>query len=152
MITVKSVGVDDIEDAMKIGLKFWSETPIYSKYEWDTKSSYSFLEDVALDNDDACMYLAYRDGKAIGLIIGEVIKFYFSKARFLQDMFIYVLPEERGSKAAYLLMNEYFKFGEEKEVDEVFFEVSAGIDNEKSISFLEKFGFKTMAHGMVLEN
>jgi len=152
MITVKSAGIDDIEDAMKIGLKFWSETPTYNKYDWHAEDAYDFIEDVVLYNDNACMYVAHRDGKAIGLIIGEIITTYFAQARFLQGILIYVAPEYRGGRAACLLMNKYLKFGEEKEVDEVFFEIAAGINDEKGVSFLKKFGFNTFGQDMILEN
>ena len=97
------------------------------------------------------MYIAYIKEEPVGLIIGEIVDFYFSEAKFLKDMFIYVRPEHRGGKSAYLLMKEYLKFGKIKKVDDIFFQVSAGIDNEKSVEFLGKFGFKTMSYGLIKE-
>ena len=151
MVNVYSVDNDELlVEALRVGFRFWEETPIFNKYKWDSEEAYNFVRSVS-SSDNGCIFLAYIKDEPVGLLIGEVVDFYFSKAKFLKDMFIYVLPEHRGSKAAYLLMKEYIKFGESKNVDDMFFQVSAGIDNEKSIEFLGKFGFKVMSYGLIKE-
>ena len=151
MVKVSSVDNDKLlVDAMRVGFQFWEETPVFNKYEWNSEKAFKFAKDV-IENDNACMFIAYNDSEPIGLVIGEIVDFYFSEAKFLKDMFIYVRPEHRGGKSAYLLMKEYLKFGKIKKVDDIFFQVSAGIDNEKSVEFLGKFGFKTMSYGLIKE-
>ena len=151
MVNIYSVDSEKLlVDAMRVGFQFWEETPVFNKYEWNSEKAFEFAQHV-VDNDNACMYIAYIKEEPVGLIIGEIVDFYFSKAKFLKDMFIYVRPEHRGGKAAYLLMKEYLKFGEKKNVDDTFFQVSAGIDNEKSVEFLGKFGFTVMSYGLIKE-
>tara|TARA_R110002012_G_scaffold7562_5_gene35269 strand:- start:5974 stop:6435 length:462 start_codon:yes stop_codon:yes gene_type:complete len=151
MINVYSLNSDKlIVDALRLGFRFWEETPIFNKYKWNSEKAYEFLSSIS-NNDNSCGYIAYIKEEPVGLVLGEVVDFYFSEAKFLEDKFIYILPEHRGSKAAYLLMKEYIKFGESKKVDDIFFQVSAGIDNEKSIKFLSKFGFNVMAYGLIKE-
>ena len=150
MIKVKSAEIGDIQDVIAVGHEFWKETPVFNQYPWDLDETIMFLNHI-IANEDGCVYIAYKDLDPVGLVIGEVSKFYFSKARFLKDLFIYILPAARGSMAAYLLMKEYLKFGKKKDVEDIFFQVSAGIDNDKSLSFLKKFGFNEISYGLILE-
>lgn len=151
MVEIQSVSNDKLlVDALRVGFQFWEETPVFNKYEWNSQKAFEFAKDV-MESENACMYIAYSNNEPVGLIIGEIVDFYFSKAKFLKDMFIYVKPEHRGGKSAYLLMKEFLKFGKSKNVDDIFFQVSAGIDNEKSVEFLGKFGFKVMSYGLIKE-
>ena len=99
---IRELDRDELVDALKMGFGFWTETPVYNKYEWDNESCYNLLIDT-IENDNMCGYLVYDDDLICGMILGYVNKLYFSKEKCLYENLLYVIPEKRGSSAAYNL-------------------------------------------------
>jgi len=146
-LDIRELDRDELVDALKMGFGFWTETPVYNKYEWDNESCYNLLIDT-IENDNMCGYLVYDDDLICGMILGYVNKLYFSKEKCLYENLLYVIPEKRGSSAAYKLVKSWEKFGQDKGARDVWAGVSTGINSKKAKAFYNKLGFEDISYGM----
>ena len=138
---------DNIVDAMKMGFGFWTETPVYNKYEWDNDSVYTLFKE-AIDDNSKCGYLAYDDDVICGMILGFLDKLYFSKDICLYENLLYVIPEKRGSSAAYKLVKAWEKFGKDNGARDIWAGVSSGIKSDKAKSFYNRLGYEDISYGL----
>ena len=70
--------------------------------------------------------VAMRDGRPVGLLIGFVSPHWFSDALGAWDRLVYVRPEARGSRAAYVLYGAFREWARAKGAADLWPGVSTG--------------------------
>lgn len=92
--------------------------------------------------DTDCILLAERDdGAVVGMLAGYVMDFFFCNGYVAQDRVYYVLPEYRGSSAAFKLILAFRRWAENKRVVELCINMSVAIDMERFNKFMTHLGF-----------
>ncbi len=95
--------------------------------------------------------IAERDGVPIGAVAAYTLPCHFSDGFVAFDLFVYVEPEHRGGKAAFLLIDSYEKWAKQHDVIEICLGVSTGIHPEKTGSFYERLGYEKVGCNFVKE-
>ena len=141
MITVKNVEINEIEDAILLCRKFWEETPIFSRYKWDSQKTFDVIEDSIIE-DDSCIYIAFEGSTPVGIIRGSVEAGLFTQDKWLYADLVYVVADKRGSSIGKKLVNKWVEFGVDKDIVDMWFSVNSGIDMNKSVEFFKSMDFQ----------
>jgi GNAT superfamily N-acetyltransferase len=145
-MVIKEFTRDNLVDALKLGFGFWTETPVFVKYEWDDDEAYNFIINT-IEEYSRCGYIAYEDERPIGFMVGFIGDQYFTKTKCLYEEFLYVIPEKRGSMAAYRLVRKWEQFGIDNGIKDMWFNISTGINSEKSMKFIMGLGYEPISAG-----
>jgi hypothetical protein len=100
----------------------------------------AFLSFAMKDAEHALLVYEGRDGRLAGLMAGYVSAHFFSLEKSAYDLFIFVLPERRGSLVAYRLWSAFKQFAERSNARTMCFATIAGIAPERTAKFFTGLG------------
>lgn len=106
------------------------------------------LFEATLQNKDQCCFLLWKNGKCVGLFAGMAISHFFTDDVYASDLMFYVIPEQRKTRAALLLVRAFERWAAMRNCVEVSVGISTGVDTEKVAKFYEKLGYKRNAIGL----
>ncbi len=102
--------------------------------------------------ESSCILLVERkDASIVGMLAGYVSEFFFCDSKVAQDRVYYVLPEFRGSPAAFKLILAFRRWAESKRADELSINMSVGIDMERFNKFMGHLGFNCCGSNFALQ-
>lgn len=144
MYTVEHAKILDIPELLEIAVQFWNESPTYSQRPMDTATVKTHLQTLIIYPSQGCV-LVCRDetGKILGGFVGGLTREWFSATSLMAfDYCIFVSSINRGSKAAYMLVNAFIEWAKEQGATWIQCGTATKINTEKTISFYKKFGFE----------
>ncbi len=103
---------------------------------------------------DSCCFVAEdTDGQLIGVFIGCVEEYFFSRSLMAHSILIYVHPKWRGSSAAVKFIHAFRKWALNRKALELCVGVASGVTIGRTDRFLRRLGFKVTGgnYSMVLE-
>ena len=115
----------------------FAEWPIYDE-------QLQHLVQSLIDHEDGACLVAERDGKIVGVMLGLVQEFFFSRERMATELLLYVVPEDRGSWAAVRLAHRFIQWADATDAVEIQAGVSAGIANKDAERFYSALGFASL--------
>tara|TARA_R100001594_G_scaffold143333_1_gene191180 strand:- start:2027 stop:2476 length:450 start_codon:yes stop_codon:yes gene_type:complete len=138
---IRFIQEKDIDDVLNLGKKLHKESPIFNVYKWNEEKARKFIIDIIYD-DNQCGILAFDDNLDLsGMILGYIDSFYFSKEISLQEHFIYIEKEKRGTKMVFKLLKEWVEWGKSKNAIDVWLKSTTGINRDKTSKLFNKLGF-----------
>tara|TARA_Y100001973_G_C5136578_1_gene300655 strand:+ start:273 stop:713 length:441 start_codon:yes stop_codon:yes gene_type:complete len=96
------------------------------------------------------VFLTHNDKEITGSVGGLTGTDWWSDKPFLGDLWFYVKPEHRKSRAAFMLMKEFLKVGKTSNMSTRVGHIFSG-DIERKDSFYEHFGFKKAGSVYLME-
>tara|TARA_E500000305_G_C3977431_1_gene215033 strand:+ start:334 stop:780 length:447 start_codon:yes stop_codon:yes gene_type:complete len=138
---IKFIEEKDIDDVLNLGKEFHNESSIFNVYKWDENKSRNFISKI-IKNKDKCGILAYNGDELVGMILGSIQTFYFSNEKSLDEYFIYIKKEKRGTKLVFKLLTEWVEWGKQFNVSDVWLKSTTGIKSKKTNKLFERLGFK----------
>lgn len=109
---------------------------------------------IGKESDFACMYR--KGDRIVGGFVASLGQFLFSRTLVGMENGIYIEPEHRGGRAAFLMYNEFVKWCDKMGAEpfvEIYF--SDAESNQRTYNFFTKVGmvecgkiFRSKAHGM----
>jgi ribosomal protein S18 acetylase RimI-like enzyme len=153
-IQIKKATIDDLQDIQKLNIILFKKE--YEKYDksldlkWTFgKQGTQFFKD-KLTKSENCGFIAIRNGKIIGYIVGGICKAEtyrnMPKTAELDNMF--VLKEFRNKGIGKKLYHDFLKWCKSKNVEII--RVQASSLNKEAINFYRKNGFKD--YTLILES
>lgn len=121
-----------------------------SRYR-DSKLSIEKVErlfDDTLQNKNQCCFLLWKKGECIGLFAGIAVAHYFTNDVYASDLMFYVVPKERKTRAALLLVRAFERWAAMLNCVEISVGISTDVETEKVARFYEKLGYKRNAIGL----
>ena len=89
-----------------------------------------------------CILLAENNqGELVGMLAGYMVDFFFCDGNVVQDRVYYVLPEHRGSSAAFKLILAFRRWAESKGASELSINMSVAIDMPRFNKLMNHLGF-----------
>lgn len=133
---------EDTQSIMLLGQQMMAESR-FSDYAFNPeKTRKLILRMIERQPDTDCILLAERDdGTIVGMLAGYVMDFFFCDGYVAQDRVYYVIPECRGSSAAFKLILAFRRWAESKHVTELSINMSVAIDMERFNKFMTHLGF-----------
>ncbi|ARB11249.1 hypothetical protein [Marinomonas phage CPP1m] len=91
--------------------------------------------------DTSVILTCFKGKEPIGLLWGHMSKLPWSETPLAFDSILYVLPENRGSRAGLLLMEAWEDWAKEKGAAAVQISIASGIKEEATKRFFGKLGY-----------
>ena len=132
---------NDIEAGMALGRRLHAESE-FAFLPFDEAKVLGLLRHITGDPEQYCVYVVEHEHRLIGLLIGQVMEYFFCRERLCDDLLLFVERDQRGSFAALALVRAYLDWSREKGVREARIATSTGIDIDRTGAFLEGLGFR----------
>lgn len=139
-IEVRKATIFDVPDIVAVGKMMHEETS-FSDVEWSPNRAQQFI-DLSVRDKSFCSFVAETDGKIMGLMVAEVVPYFFSNELRVCDHLWYVTKEYRGSSVGVKLLNKLLQFARDKGVKTVYSGVSTALDAEQTGALLENIGYQ----------
>ena len=136
----------DIAQVIDLAMTFHRESD-FADMDFD---SLIFAETVAhcVLSESACAYVVKKREKQgesiIGFIGASVERCNFGRDFISYDQALYVDPRHRGVHgylAAQLLLKAYIRWAQRKNAKRIFYNITAGINNQRAIDVIKRAGF-----------
>lgn len=137
---VRQATMLDLINLAPLGIEYAQEAKGHGSFEFDLETALRNAGTTLL-GDTGCIQLVHSGSSLAGFLWGHASSLPWSKSILAYDTILYVKPEHRGSKAAYLLMKAWEEWAKSKGAAEVQISIASGIHEEKSISFFKKLGY-----------
>lgn len=90
--------------------------------------------------------LVEQDDRVIGMFIGSISEYYFSKGKIASDMLLYMHPDYRKGTAPVRMVKAFMKWAKDHNALEVCMGVTAGINNEAVYKLYGLLGMEHVGH------
>ena len=140
-MNLRHATVNDIEAGLALGRRMHEESEL-AFLPFDPDKLRGFLHHIARDPDHYCAYVVEHRGRLAGLLVGQVMEYFFCRERLCDDMLLFVERDQRGSVAALALVRAYLDWARDKGAREARVAISTGIDIDRTGAFLERQGFR----------
>ncbi len=101
------------------------------------------FDDSLLFPEDSLCLVAELDGELIGHFYGRIQTYYFCNEKMATDLWVYVSPEHRGTKAATGFIKRFNTWAEGKGAREIMISPSTGIQTDRTVAWLNHLDFET---------
>lgn len=125
-----------------------AEAPRYNQHPLSMEKIES-LGELTQEDPNFFLLVAENDGCIVGYLAGAITPSHFSDITQACSISLYVAPERRGSRAAYMLLRALAEVGAGLGATEACISVSSGICVEQTVRLAEKLGFVNYGHSLV---
>jgi GNAT superfamily N-acetyltransferase len=142
MTAARFASVDDVPRILEILAKMHAESR-YAEWPIDPDKLQQLVHGL-IDHEDGACLVAQDSGEIIGVMLGLVTEFFFSRERMATELLLYVVPGKRGSWAAVRLAHRFIEWAGATDAVEIQAGVSAGIANKDAERFYSSLGFASL--------
>ena len=141
MIKIRRATQEELPVLLDMAEAMHAESPRYRDIPLSEGKLQSILQRMHDHPTLGALLVAEKEGAVVGMMWGYVDEFFFSEEKYATDILLYVLPEQRGTRAAWRLVKAFEDWAEN--VGALFIQpgVSTGIDNEGYARFYERMGY-----------
>jgi L-amino acid N-acyltransferase YncA len=125
-----------------------AEAPRYRQHQLSA-AKIEHLGALTQDHPDFFLYVVEHQAAIIGYIVGAVVEAHFSELRQACSISLFVHPDWRGTRAAYLLLKQLGETGSRLGAREATLSVSSGICVEQTVRLAEALGYVNFGHTLV---
>ena len=137
---VRHATANDIEAGIELGRRMHEES-VFAFLPFDVAKVRRLLRHIAGDPEHYCVYVVEHDKHLIGLLVAQVMEYFFCRELLCDDLLLFVERDQRGSAAALALVRAYLDWSRQMGAREARIAISTGIDIDKTGAFLERLGF-----------
>lgn len=142
MYTVEQASILEIPELLEIAVQFWNESPTYKQRPLDINKVRAHLQSLILYPSTGCLFVCKDEhGQILGGFAGGIQAEWFGHSVMSFDYCLFVRPESRGSRAAYLLIKQFIAWSQEQGADWIQCGTATKINTDRTIKFYEKMGF-----------
>ena len=95
------------------------------------------------------VFIAVKDGAPVGMLVGQLTQQWYSEDLFAIEKIFFVAPEHRGSRAAYMLVREFFQWGCDSHAKHITAGIASG-SGEAGARLYQKFGMKCLGSNFAI--
>ena len=140
-MNLRCATADDFEDGMELGRRMHEESE-FAFLPFDREKVRAFLRHIAANPRHYCAFVVEHEGRLVGLLVGQVMEYFFCRELLCDDILLFVERDQRGSLAALALVRAYLEWSRSKGAREARVAVSTGIDIDRTGAFLQRLGFR----------
>lgn len=131
----------DIEAGMELGRRMHEESE-FAFLPFDPVKVRRLLHHIASNPEHYCVYVVEHEERLIGLLVGQVMEYFFCRELLCDEVLLFVERDQRGSVAALALVRAYLEWSRSKGAREARVAVSTGVDIDRTGAFLQRLGFR----------
>ena len=132
---------DDIEEGIELGRRLHGESE-FAFLPFEPDKVRRFLDHISASPEHYCVYVVEHERRLVGLLVGQVMEYFFCRERLCDDVLLFVERDQRGSLAALALVRAYLEWSRSIGAREARMAISTGIDVDRTGAFLERQGFR----------
>ena len=103
-----------------------------------------------LETANPTIFVVEKNREVVGMLMAYVGTFDYKSGHWASQKVLYVTPENRGTRAAVLLMKEFIAWAKQLGIVELVGGNDNGFNSERTAAFLEHFGFKRVGYSMLM--
>lgn len=146
---IRTATPDDVEQLVMLGRWAHAESPRYRGIEFDVERAKDFAH-AMLRNPWAAFIVADDAGVLVGAFGGIVVPHFFSDERYASDVFMYVVPERRGSYVAVRLLRRWEAIlRNDGRVRESLLGISSEVASDRTRNLYKRLGYRDAGYLMV---
>lgn len=142
---IRVATINDIPTLVQFGHAFMQESPHYQQRSYDLKKAEKHFKKVLVTG---ALFIAEQNGVICGGFAGGTGKDWFNNEKIAFDYVMYVKPEYRKTRAAYLLVQAFLNWAQIIGADRVQCGTTTGVESRGCIRLYEHFGLSE--YGTVL--
>lgn len=143
MYTLEQARILDIPELLEIAVQFWKETETYSQRPLNLDKVKTQLQAlICFPCQGTVLIVKDQEGKILGGFVGGIQEEWMTDSLMAFDYCMFVRPECRGSKVAYLLIKAFITWAKEQGCMFIQCGTATKIHTEKTINFYKKIGFE----------
>lgn len=143
MYRIEHAKILDIPELLEIAVQFWNESPSYQQRPINLNKVKTQLQTLILYPSQGCVLVVLDDeDNILGVFMGGLQEEWQSDSLMAFDYCLFVRPENRGGRAAYLLIKSFIEWAKEQGATWIQCGTATQINTDKTISFYKKFGFE----------
>ena len=143
MYRIEHAQISDIPELLEIAVQFWNESPTYQQRPINLEKVKTQLQTLILFPTQGCVLICLdEDNNILGGFMGGLQEEWQSDSLMAFDYCLFVSSNNRGSKAAYLLVKAFTEWAKEQGATWIQCGTATRINTERTISFYKKFGFE----------
>ena len=144
---VRTAKLPDVPALVALGQEFIKEAPNYQKRPYmNDKAAEHFTH---LINGGGVIFIVEQDQEIMGGFAGRVGGDWFNSTKIAFDDVMYVKPEFRKTRAAYVLIQTFIGWAAAMGVNRIQCGTTTGVESRACIRLYEHFGFTQ--YGTVLD-
>jgi GNAT superfamily N-acetyltransferase len=140
---IRPMTEDDIPDLIRMGKRFYDESPEYKRYNFAQEKLYQLGLWALTEPDRMC--LVYDKGGIQGMMYGMVYQQYFSTDLTASELFLFVDQDRRGALIGKRLVSAFEHWAHSMNAREIRVGVSAGINPDRVVGFYRALGYSLTA-------
>ena len=140
-MNLRRATADDIEEGMELGRRMHEESQ-FAFLPFDREKVRRYLGHILSNSEHYCVFVVEHEGRLIGLLVGQVMEYFFCREPLCDDVLLFVDRDQRGSVASLALVRAYLEWSRSKGAREARVAVSTGIDIDRTGAFLQRLGFR----------
>ena len=139
---IRNATSTDIAPLIRFGYLIHAESK-FSTLSFDAEKVQQTLESIiGSKNGTHCCFIAENSEKQlVGVLIGCMEEYFFSRSLMAHSILIYVHPQWRGSSAAVKFIHAFRKWAMNRKALEVCIGVASGVTIGRTDRFLKRLGF-----------
>lgn len=146
---LRPANLNDVPDLVQIGQAFIKEAPNYQNKEYlPEKAAEHFKQ---LIKGAGVVLLAIEKGVIVGGFVGRISHEWFSNKKVAFDDVLYVKPEFRKTRVAYLLVQAFIHCAQLMGANSIQCGTTTGVESEACINLYQHFGFEKFGTVMNME-
>jgi len=139
------------DQVLELARMMLDESPTYHDAEINVaKLVANFNATIAAPND-AYLGLAVRGAAVIGFMFAVISETFFNTSREVYDQGWYVTPEQRGGRAAIMLVNDLERWGQEQGVYKFNLSQSSAVDINRTMKLMAHLGYRVTGYNAIKE-
>lgn len=142
---IRVATVEDIPTLVQFGESFMQESPHYQQRSYGLKKAEKHFKQTL---KTGALFIAEQNGVICGGFAGGTGKDWFNNEKIAFDYVMYVKPEYRKTRAAYLLVQAFLNWAQIIGADRVQCGTTTGVESRGCIRLYEHFGLSE--YGTVL--
>ena len=138
---IEDIPAIDLMKVVHLGRDFHQESS-FRRISFDEGILINFLS-AAIVNDSYYLRGAYHRGLLTGVLVGYLTPYVFSQELHAVETALYVIPDKRGSSAAFKLIKNFEQWAISKDAREVIITIRSDINKHRVTKLYNKLGFQS---------
>lgn len=146
MIIQKKLTREDALKLLELGYQMHQESPNFRNRKYDRERIWKLLDQSLLSPSRVCVLIAKEENTIIGFLVGTMTEQYFSGDLLANDLAMYILPEHRGGRTFFRLLEAFEEWSISNKATAIILGHTTGINLEKSKGLFLKRKYSLMGH------
>lgn len=143
---IRAANIEDVPTINRLGEQMFNESAYAGVCAYSSEKVDHLLKQMVANPEEYFLYVAEKDSTIIGMYLGLLTEYYFSKDLMAVDLALYVDPTKRGSLAAIKLVQAFEDWAFARGAKEVVPATSTQVAPERTAQLYHLLGYEVVGN------